>query len=142
MYTIHHPQPVQLPPNTYAGRDSPYGRPNYVNDKYPPFLEDHSLTTGLQKQQHLSRSRSLSSICDSTHPELKAISVDELYNDSPVFREYVADHESSLEKFGVFTDALSEVFEAGKRTCEYIPLRSDRHCGFCIDTHVALFASV
>jgi hypothetical protein len=119
MYTIHHPQPVQLPLNTYAGRDSLYNRSSYVNDQYPPIFEDLSLTPNLQKQ-NVSHSRSLSSIRDSAHPELKVIPVDELYHDSSVFREYIADHESSLTKFGVLTDALSEVFEAGKRTCEQI----------------------
>ncbi|GAB5588354.1 hypothetical protein Unana1_03254 [Umbelopsis nana] len=113
MYTIHHPQPVQLPLNTYAGRDSLYNRSSYVNDQYPPIFEDLSLTPNLQKQ-NVSHSRSLSSIRDSAHPELKLIPVDELYHDSSVFREYIADHESSLTKFGVLTDALSEVFEAGK----------------------------
>ncbi|KAG2176796.1 hypothetical protein INT44_007460 [Umbelopsis vinacea] len=114
MYTLHQPQPVQLPPNTYAGRDFLYSRSNHVNDKYPPpFFEEHSLNQTSQNK-NLTHSRSLSSLPESNHPELKLIAVDELYNDSTAFREYIADHESSIAKSGVFTDALAEVFEAGK----------------------------
>ncbi|CAO3665374.1 unnamed protein product [Umbelopsis ramanniana] len=114
MYTLHQPQPVQLPPNNYAGRDLLYSRSTHVNDKYPPpFFEEHSLNQTSQNK-NLSHSRSLSSLRESNHPELKFIPVDEVYNDSTAFREYIADHESSIAKSGVFADALAEVFEAGK----------------------------
>lgn len=117
MYTLHQPQPVQLPPNNCAGRNLLYSRSTHVNDKYPPpFFEEHSLNQTSQNK-NLSHSRSLSSLRESNHPELKLIPVDEVYNDSTAFREYIADHESSIAKSGVFADALAEVFEAGK--CKY-----------------------
>jgi hypothetical protein len=117
MYTIHHPQPVQLPSNTYTSRESFYSKSSRANDKSTlSFFENHIQVAPLHNG-HSSQHRAISPVNYSAHPELNIVGVEDIYHDSQVFREYLSDHETSLAKFGVFTDAISEVYEAGK--CKY-----------------------
>jgi hypothetical protein len=117
MYTIHHPQPVQLPSNTYTSRESFYSKSSRANDKSTlSFFENHIQVAPLHNG-HSSQHRAISPVHYSAHPELNIVGVEDIYHDSQVFREYLSDHETSLAKFGVFTDAISEVYEAGK--CKY-----------------------
>ncbi|KAM3587067.1 hypothetical protein VKS41_002113 [Umbelopsis sp. WA50703] len=114
MYTIHHPQPVQLPSNTYTSRESFYSKSSRANDKSTlSFFENHIQVAPLHNG-HSSQHRAISPVNYSAHPELNIVGVEDIYHDSQVFREYLSDHETSLAKFGVFTDAISEVYEAGK----------------------------